>query len=148
ATLVADYATVLHALVLAAQTLPVRHRAKDARAEQPVALRLEGTVVEGFGLGDFAVRPAPDFFRRGQTDANGVKVRDHICHFEWARTKQGVPPLPAVLTRPLTGPKPVASGQWSVTRFLAAGSEPKPTDLFSSNLSFSGPSGSSVLTSH
>src|SRR5579871_2919825 len=48
------------------------------------------------------MRPAPDLLRRSQTDTNGVKVGDHICHFEWARTKQGVPPLPADLTRPLT----------------------------------------------
>src|SRR3984893_17744397 len=102
AALVADHAAVLHALIFAAQTLPVGYRAKNARTKQSVALRFEGTVVDGLGLGDFAVRPAPDFLRRGQTDANGVEVRDHICHFEWARTKQGVPPLPAVLTRPLT----------------------------------------------
>src|ERR1700681_1929828 len=100
---------MLHALVFAAQTFPVRYRAKDARAEQSVALRLKGSVVDGLGLGDFAVRPAPDFFRRGQTDANGVEVRNHICHFEWARTKQGVPPLPAL--------KAAASCQWPVASF-------------------------------
>jgi len=48
------------------------------------------------------VRPAPDFFRRRQTDTDGVEVCNHICHFERARTKQGGPPLPAVLTCPLT----------------------------------------------
>src|SRR5579871_758516 len=102
AALVADHAAVLHALVLAAQALPVGDRPKDARAEQAVALGFEGTVVDGLGLRHFAVRPAPDLFRRCQADANGVEVRDHICHLKWARTKQGVPPLPAVLTRPLT----------------------------------------------
>src|SRR4029077_7123959 len=102
AALVADHAAVLHALVLAAETLPVGDRAKDAGAEQTVALRLEGAVVDGLGLGDFAMRPAPDFFRRRQADTDGVEVRDHICHFKGARTKQGVPSLPAVLTRPLT----------------------------------------------
>src|ERR1700730_2990875 len=112
AALVADHAAVLHALIFAAQTLPVGYRAKNARTKQSVALRFEGTVVDGLGLGDFAVRPAPDFFRRGQTDANGVEVRDHICHFEWARTKQGVPPLPAALARPLTAL--VTSSQFSI----------------------------------
>jgi hypothetical protein len=102
AALIADYSAVLHALVLAAEALPVGDRAEDTGAEQAVALGLEGSVIDGLGLGDFAMRPAPDFFRGGQRDANGIKVRDHICHFEWARTKQGVPPLPAVLTRPLT----------------------------------------------
>src|SRR6185369_6310755 len=42
AALLADDALVLHALVLPAQALIVLHRAEDARAEQPVALRLEG----------------------------------------------------------------------------------------------------------
>src|SRR5579862_3388926 len=118
AALVANHAAVLHAFVLAAQALPVRHRAKDVSAKQPVALRLEGAVVDGLGLRHFAVRPAPDFLRRGQTDANGVKVRDHICHFEWARTKQGAPPLPAAVSLPLTAPGkkwPVVSDSWPVS---------------------------------
>src|SRR5207245_10504640 len=54
---VADDAAVADALVLAAVTLPVLHRAENALAEQPVALRLEGPVVDGLGLGDFAPRP-------------------------------------------------------------------------------------------
>src|SRR5215467_11880775 len=98
AALVADHAAVLHALVFAAEALPVGDRAEDAGAEQAVALGFEGAVVDGLGLGDFTMRPAPDFFRRSQTDANGVKVRDHICHFKRARTKQGVPPLPALFS--------------------------------------------------
>jgi len=57
---------VLHALVLAAETLPISYRAEDARAEQAVALRLEGAIVDGLRFGDFAVRPAPDFFRRSE----------------------------------------------------------------------------------
>src|SRR5208283_3316140 len=59
--LVADHAAVLHALVLAAEALPVGYRAKDAGAEQAVPLRFKGAVVDGLGLGDFAMRPAPDF---------------------------------------------------------------------------------------
>jgi hypothetical protein len=47
---------VLHALVLAAQALPVGDRAKDSGAEQSVPLRFEGAVVDGLGLGDFATR--------------------------------------------------------------------------------------------
>src|SRR5207247_9042993 len=57
AAAVADHAAVADALVLAAVTLPVLHRAQDALAEQPVALRLEGPVVDGLGLGDLAPRP-------------------------------------------------------------------------------------------
>src|SRR5215469_22841 len=58
--LLADDAAVLHALVLAAQALVVLDRAEDARAEQPVALRLEGAVVDRFGLLDLAERPGAD----------------------------------------------------------------------------------------
>src|SRR5260221_6222275 len=47
AALVADDSAMLHALVLAAEALPVSDRAEDARAEQAIALRLEGTVVDG-----------------------------------------------------------------------------------------------------
>ena len=57
AALVADHAAVLHALVLAAEALPVGDRAEDLRAEQPVALRLEGPVVDRLRLGHLAVRP-------------------------------------------------------------------------------------------
>ena len=89
AALVADHSAVLHALVLAAQAFPIRDRTKNARAEQSIALRLEGAVVDGFRLGYFAVRPAPDFFRRGQADANGIEVGDGICQVKWARTKHG-----------------------------------------------------------
>src|SRR6185437_4488676 len=48
AALVADDSAVLHALVFAAEALPVGDGAEDARAEEPVALRLEGAVVDGF----------------------------------------------------------------------------------------------------
>ena len=78
AALVADHAAVLHALVLAAQALPILGGAEDARAEQPVALRLEGPVVDGLRLGDFAVGPAPDLFRRSQRNADGIEIRDQI----------------------------------------------------------------------
>ena len=57
AALFADDALVLHALVLAAQALVVLDRTKDARAEQTIALRLEGTIVDGFRLLDFAEGP-------------------------------------------------------------------------------------------
>jgi hypothetical protein len=56
AALLADHSAVLEALVLAAQTLVIASRAEDLGAEQAVALRLEGAVVDGLGLFDFAVR--------------------------------------------------------------------------------------------
>ena len=78
AALVANDAAVLHALILAAQALPILGGAEDAGAEQPVALRLEGPVVDGLRLGDFSMAPAPDFFRRGQRNADRIKIRDQI----------------------------------------------------------------------
>ncbi len=88
AALVADHAAVLHALVLAAQALPVGDRAEDAGAEQAIALRLEGAVVDGLRLGHLTVRPAADLFRRSQADADGVKVGDRISELKWIRTEQ------------------------------------------------------------
>ncbi len=74
AALVADDAAVLHALVLAAQALPVGNRPEDLRAEQTVAFRLERAVVDRLRLGHLAVRPRHDLFRRRQTDADGVEI--------------------------------------------------------------------------
>src|ERR1700693_5727816 len=91
---------MLHPLVLAAQTLPIRYRTENARAKQSIPLRLESPVVDGFGLGHLAMRPAPDFFRRGQADANGVEVSDGVCHVKRARTVQGGPPLSRGRTPP------------------------------------------------
>src|SRR5690606_18729793 len=67
-------ATVLHALVLAAQALVVLHRPEDGGAEQAVALGLEGAVVDGLGLLDFAERPRTDQVGRGQRDLDRVEV--------------------------------------------------------------------------
>jgi hypothetical protein len=76
AALVANDAAVLHALILAAQALPIGDGAEDAGTEESVALRLKGSVVDGFGLGYFTMRPASDFFRRRETDSYGIEVRD------------------------------------------------------------------------
>jgi hypothetical protein len=64
---------VLEALVLAAQALVVLDRAEDLGAEQAIALRLEGAVVDGLRLLDFAVGPGTDLVRRGQTDGDRVE---------------------------------------------------------------------------
>ena len=74
AALVADDAAVLHALVLAAEALPVGYRAENFGAEQAVAFGLEGAIVDGLRLGDFAVRPGPDFFRTRQADPDGIEI--------------------------------------------------------------------------
>ena len=75
AALVADDAAVLHALVLAAQALPVGDRPEDLRAEQAVAFRLERAVVDRLRLGHLAVRPRHDFFRRRQAECGWRRNR-------------------------------------------------------------------------
>src|SRR5262249_62055815 len=75
AALVADHPAVLHALVLAAQALPVGDRPEDLGAEETVPLRLEGPVVDRLRLGDLAVRPGPDLLRARETDPDGVEVQ-------------------------------------------------------------------------
>ena len=74
AALLADDALVLHALVLAAQALVILHRAEDARAEQPVALRLEGAIVDRLGLLDLPIRPGQNLLRTRNADADLVEV--------------------------------------------------------------------------
>src|SRR4029078_8232948 len=86
-----------------AQTLPIRYRTENARAKQAIALRFEGAIVNGLGLGYFAMRPAPDFLRRGQADADGVEISDRVGHVKGARTIQGGPPLSRGRTPPLRG---------------------------------------------
>jgi hypothetical protein len=76
AALLAHHTAVLEALVLAAQALVVLDRSEDLGAEQSVALRLEGPVVDRLRLLHLAVGPAADHVRRGQTDADGIEVLD------------------------------------------------------------------------
>ena len=73
AALLADHATMLEALVLAAQALVVLDRAKDLGAEQAVTFRLESPVVDGFGLLDFTVGPGTDLLRRSEANGNRVE---------------------------------------------------------------------------
>src|ERR1700709_1410551 len=72
--LLADDALVLHALILAAQALVILDRPEDARAEQAVALRLEGPVVNGLRLFDLAVGPGQNLLRA--RDRNPDLVED------------------------------------------------------------------------
>ncbi len=88
--LLADDAFVLHALVLAAQALVVLDRAENARAEQAVALRLEGAVVDGLRLLDLAVGPGKNLLRARDGDPDLVedlsrhlraeKIHDLLIH--------------------------------------------------------------------
>src|SRR5664279_655268 len=71
--LLADDALVLHALVLAAQALVILDRPEDAGAEQAVALRLEGAVVDGLRLLDLAVGPRQNLLRRGDRNPDLIE---------------------------------------------------------------------------
>jgi hypothetical protein len=82
AAFLADDALVLHALVLAAQAFVVLHRTEDAGAEQPVPLRLEGAVVDGFGLFDLTMRPAQDLIRARERDADPIEGRNLLTRLE------------------------------------------------------------------
>ena len=66
AALVAGDAFELLALVLATQAFPVVHGSEDAGAEEAVALGLQAAVVDGLGLGDFALGPGTHLVRAGQ----------------------------------------------------------------------------------
>src|SRR5580693_8604611 len=82
ATPLTDDALEADPLVLAAVALPVPGRAEDLLAEEPVLLRLEGAVVDGFRLLNFAVRPLPDVVSGRQADTQVVEEVDvkHVCY--------------------------------------------------------------------
>src|SRR5260370_7264888 len=71
-----------HALVLAAVTFVVLGRPETLGSEQPVTLRLEGPVVDRFGLLDLAVRPRADHFRRRDRNADRVERQRILGLFE------------------------------------------------------------------
>jgi len=62
AAAVADLALVTDALVFAAMAFPVLLRPENALAEQAVALRLQGAVVDGFRFFHLTVGPLSDHF--------------------------------------------------------------------------------------
>ena len=74
--LFADDAAVLHAFIFTAVTFVVLHRPENFGAEKAVAFGLEGTIVNGFRLLNFAERPLPDAFRRGDGNLDGLQVAD------------------------------------------------------------------------
>ena len=74
AAAVADHAPVADALVLAAETLPILGRPKEPLTEQAVLLRAQRPIVYGLRLGHLAMGPVHYLFRRGDGNANSVKV--------------------------------------------------------------------------
>ena len=74
AALFANDAAVLQTLVLTAQAFVVLNRSENFGAEQTIAFRLKGTIVNRFRLFYFAVGPRTDLFRRCKTNLDRVKV--------------------------------------------------------------------------
>src|SRR5262245_57122919 len=68
--LLADHAAMLESLVLAAQALVVLDRPENLGAEQAVAFRFEGAIVDGLRLLHLAVRPGADLLRGGEADTD------------------------------------------------------------------------------
>src|SRR5215831_18763800 len=98
AALIANDAAMLHPLVLATQALPIGYRAEDLCTEQAVALGLECSVINRFGLGDLAVRPRQDFLRRCQGDPDSLEIGRKIrlllmCPKHFATFPYSVPAL-------------------------------------------------------
>ena len=67
-TTVAHDALVADSLILSAVAFVVSHRAENALAEETIALRLVGTVVDGFRLEHFTERIVEYRVGRGQAD--------------------------------------------------------------------------------
>ena len=68
AAFVTDNTLVLLALVLSACALPVPRGAENPFAEQTALFRFESTVIDGFGILDFAAAPRTDCLRTGHAD--------------------------------------------------------------------------------
>ena len=71
--LFADDALILHALIFAAQAFIILDRPKDARAEQTIALRLKGAVIDRLWLFDFTERPRKNLFGAGDRNLDLIE---------------------------------------------------------------------------
>ena len=73
AAAVADYAFIANLLVFSAFAFPILGGSENLLAEQAVFLRLQRSVVDGFGLRHFTVGPFTDSLRRRKPDPDCVK---------------------------------------------------------------------------
>ena len=71
--LIADLAFVTKAFIFSAVAFPVLGRPKDSFTEQAVPFGFKRAVVDGFGLGDLAVRPFKNLFGGSQSDFDCFK---------------------------------------------------------------------------
>src|SRR5690606_29072881 len=73
ATSVADNALITNAFVFSTSTFVIFYRPKNPLAEQTVAFRFMGTVVDGFRLEHLTTRFSQNRFRRSQPDRDFIK---------------------------------------------------------------------------
>ena len=71
---IADNAFITDTLIFTAMALPIARRAEYALAEKPVALWFQRTIIDGFRLLYFAIRPFANLFRRCKTNPHGIKI--------------------------------------------------------------------------
>ncbi len=73
-TSVTDNALVANGLEFTAVTFPFFCGTEDSLTEQTVFFRTKGSVVDGLGFLDLAIRPRPDLLRGGQLDHKAVEI--------------------------------------------------------------------------
>src|SRR5262249_49584196 len=92
AALIADHSAMLHPLVFAAKTLPVRHRSENLGTKQTIALRLKGSIIKECRFGALSMRTGTNLLGRCEADFDAVKIRGHIAAVIRVLSKQGQPP--------------------------------------------------------
>src|SRR4051812_19789680 len=78
AATVANDTPVLDAFIFSAGALPVLDRTENAFAEQAALLRLEGTIIDSFGVFDFPFGPGANGFRRRDRNRDVLDLVDLI----------------------------------------------------------------------
>ncbi|KAF5036256.1 hypothetical protein DSECCO2_576950 [anaerobic digester metagenome] len=68
-----DFTLIADALIASAVAFPVLHGSKNSFAEQTVALRFQGAVIDGLGFFDLAIAPGANLIRGSKTNFNGLK---------------------------------------------------------------------------
>ncbi len=79
--MIADYTLVADTLVFPAMAFVVLDRTEDLLAEESVALRLIGAVVDGLGLQHFSATLGLDFLRGGKSNRDFGEVALYLVVF-------------------------------------------------------------------
>jgi hypothetical protein len=79
AATLANDALIFDFLIPAAGALPILYRTENPLTEQPVALRLERSVVDCLRLFDFTMGPTHDVFTARDSDSDLIE-QAYVCH--------------------------------------------------------------------